>query len=253
MEILTYLKIIGRYWWVILLTTLVTTGVAVVVTSTRSKSYSVHARVVAQPSSVLSDTRTLVDMSGQVGTRTVMGTLAQVFTSADVHAEALKAAGMSEAQALEYPLDANVLPDSSVIAVNASGRDPILLTNYVNATVDSAVIHGSQVYRVIELVPLERAAIPKAPSSPVPSRDIPIGAALGLVLGILLAFAIDYMRTPRRQEGEVQIRALPPNQAMPNRDDRLIVNGPARQDYLPSRQRPGTALPPGRQDDNYPR
>ena len=93
MEVISYLKIIGRYWWVILLTTLVATGVATAITSTRSKSYTVHARVVAQPSSVLSDTRTLVDMSGQVGTRTVMGTLAQVFTSADVRNNALRIVG----------------------------------------------------------------------------------------------------------------------------------------------------------------
>jgi capsular polysaccharide biosynthesis protein len=149
---------------------------------------------------------------------------------------------MTEAQVLDYPLDASVLPDSSVIEISATGRDPILLTNYVNATVDSAIKHGSQVYRVIDLLPLELATIPKAPSSPVPTRDIPVGAALGLVLGILLAFAIDYMRTPRRQESEtqVQIRALPPNQVMLNRDERIAINAP---------QRPGTALPPGRQND----
>lgn len=242
MEVISYLKILGRYWWVILLTTLVSAGVATAITTTRAKSYTVHARVVAQPSSVLSDTRTLVDMSGQVGTRTVMGTLAQVFTSADVRAEALKAAGMTETQALDYPIDASVLPDSSVIDVSASGRDPVLLTSYVNATVDSAVKQGSQVYRVIELSPLDLATLPKAPSSPVPARDIPVGAALGLVLGILLAFAIDYIRTPRRQENETQtqIRALPPNQAIPTRDERMVINAP---------QRPGTALPPGRKDD----
>jgi len=234
MEVVSYLKIIGRYWWVILLTTLVATGVATAITSTRSKSYTVHVRVVAQPSSVLSDTRTLVDMSGQVGTRTVMGTLAQVFTEADVRAEALNAAGMTEAQALDYPMDASVLPDSSVIEVSATGRDPILLTTYVNATVDSAVKHGSLVYRVIDLSPLERATIPKAPSSPVPTRDIPVGAVLGLVLGILLAFATDYIRTSRRQEAETQaqIRAFPPNQAMLGRDEPIAVN--ARQnDNLP--------------------
>jgi capsular polysaccharide biosynthesis protein len=251
MEVASYLRIIARYWWVILLTALVSTGVALAITVTKSKSYTVHARVVAQPSSVLSDTRILTDMSAQVGTRTVVGTLAQVFTSAEVRADALKATGMSETQALDYPLEANVLPDSSVIEVIATGHDPELLANYVNATVDAAVKHGSAIYRVIELAPLERAQVPTAPTSPVPARDIPFGAGLGLLLGVLLAFTTEYMRTPRRQEGEMQLRALPTNTTVLGREERIVVNGAPRQDYLPGRQqRPGSSLPPGRRDDS---
>ena len=72
-------------------------------------------------------------------------------------------------------------------------------------------------------------------------------------LGVLLAFATEYMRTPRRQgqEAEVSLRALPTNTAVLGREERIAANGAPRQDYLPSRQqRPGSALPPGRQDDN---
>src|SRR4051812_8227397 len=192
MEIMTYLKIALRYWWVILLTMLVSTGVAAAVTMTKSKSYTAHSRVIAQPSTVLSDTRTLVDMSGQIGTKSVMGTLAQVFTSAEVRSEALQKVGMSQEQGLNYPVQANVLPDSSVIDVSATGRDPVLLANYVNATAEAAIKRGSAVFRVIDLTPLEQATVPQVPTSPVPTRDIPLGAGLGLVLGVLLAFATDY-------------------------------------------------------------
>ncbi len=197
MEITTYLRIIARYWWVILLTTLVSTGVALAITETKAKSYTVHVRVVAQPASVVSNTNELINMSGQIGTREVMGTLAEAFTSADVQSNALAKAGMHATQAPDYPIQANGLPDSSVIEVTGTGHDPVLLTNYVNATVDAGVKYGSGIYRVIDLVPMERASVPAAPTSPVPSRDVPLGAGLGLALGLLLAFATDYMRTPR--------------------------------------------------------
>jgi hypothetical protein len=68
-----------------------------------------------------------------------------------------------------------------------------------------------------------------------------------------LAFATDYMRTPRREEGEIQIRALPSSTVALNREDRIVVNGPPGQDYLVGRQqRTGNSLPPGRPDDKYP-
>ncbi|MEO8288305.1 MAG: Wzz/FepE/Etk N-terminal domain-containing protein [Chloroflexota bacterium] len=236
MEVSAYLKIIARYWWVILLAAIVSTGAAVTITVVKSKSYTANARVLAQPASVLTDTRSLVDMTGQVGYRSVMNTFAQVFTSADVRTEALKAAGIDPANALDYPIEANVLPDSSVIQVSARGHDPLALSDYVNATVDAAVRRGSELYRVIELVPLDRATVPVLPTSPVPSRDIPVGAGLGLALGILLAFAIEYMRTPRRIEGEMQIRALPPNAAALDYDDRRVVNAAPSQNYLTGRQ-----------------
>lgn len=251
MEIATYFRIIARYWWIILITTIVATGVAFAITSIRSKSYTVQARVVAQPSSVLSDTRTLVDMSVQVGSRSVMGTFAQIFTSAEVRNEALQTVGMTETQALEYPLEANILPDSSVIEVSATGRNPELLTDYVNATIDAAIKHGNPVYRVIELVPLERATIPKQPSSPVPARDIPLGTVLGLALGLLLAFATEYVRAPRRQDSDAQIRALPVAQPMSGYEARILANGQARPDQLTSRQQAqGTPITPRRQDDS---
>ena len=157
MEITTYLKIIARYWWVILLTTLVSAGVAFAITEIKSKTYAVHVRVVAQPASVVSNTNELINMEGQIGTREVMGTLAEAFTSADVQSNALQAAGMSATQALDYPIQANGLPDSSVIEVSGTGHDPNLLTSYVNATVDAGVKYGSSIYRVIDLVPMERA------------------------------------------------------------------------------------------------
>lgn len=272
MEIAAYLRTIGRYWWLILLTTLVSTGLAFGVTMVKAKSYTTHARVLAQASSVITDARSLADIAGQVGMRSVMGTFAQYFSATGVKTAARAAMGFDEQTAANYPVEANVLPDTSVIEVTGKGPDPVVLTNYVNATVDAAVKGGGSLYKVIELQTLERASVPQAPSSPQPSRDIPVGAGLGLALGLLLAFAIEYMRTPRRteNEGEVAIRTLPitPLPIMPiQRDDRMIGNGRQTQgqqrqaqlpEYTGRQQRSGpgegsgNALPPGWRDDAFP-
>ncbi|HEX8597892.1 MAG TPA: hypothetical protein VF952_05175 [Chloroflexia bacterium] len=208
MEVGTYLRIIARYWWVILLSMLAAGGGAALLDSVRTPRYSVQARVAARPAAVLSNTVTIVDLVGQLGSRHVTGTLAQTFTSADVKTAAREAAGLNPDEAHLYDLEANVLPDSSVIAVSASGPDPQALALYLNATISNTVSKAHQYYSVIDLEPLEMASPPIEPTSPVPARDIPMGVALGLALGVLLAIALDYLVGSRGVQSE--LRALHP-------------------------------------------
>ncbi|MDQ5823229.1 MAG: Wzz/FepE/Etk N-terminal domain-containing protein [Chloroflexota bacterium] len=208
MEVGTYLRIIARYWWVILLSMLAAGGGAALLDSVRTPQYSVQARVAVRPSAVLTNTLTIVDLVGQIGSRHVTGTLAQTFTSADVKAAAREAAGLTPDEAQVYDLEANVLPDSSVIAVSASGPDPQALALYLNATISNTVSKAHQYYSVIDLEPLEMASPPVEPTSPVPARDIPLGVALGLALGVLLAIALDYLVGSRGVQSE--LRALHP-------------------------------------------
>lgn len=208
MEVGTYLRIIVRYWWVVLLVMLAAGGGAALMDGVRARSYSTQARVVAAPSSVITDSRTIVDLMGQMGARHIIGTLAQSFTSSEVQAAARQAAGLSAAEAGDYDLEANVLPDTSVIQVNGSGPNPDMLANYVNATVAATVANAHSIYSVVDLRAIEQAHVPRAPSSPVPSRDIPLGVGLGFALGILLALALDYLLGSRGVRSE--LRALHP-------------------------------------------
>jgi capsular polysaccharide biosynthesis protein len=281
MEVVTYIKILGRYWWLVLLAALASTGVAAAISFTKAPTYAVQARVVAKPAiGVLTDTNHLINTVSEMSMRSVIGTLAQIFTSAEVQQDARRAAGLNDASAKDYPLQANVLPDTTVIEVSARGPDPQVLTTFANSTIDSAVARAPGLFGVIELQPLERAVLPLAPTSPVPARDIPIGGGLGLALGVLLAFAIEYMRAPRRAEYERQILSLIPNgvptitsltqvpslQQPMAREDVKMIDGPIppRQEYLVPGQEPRVgwhrkphnqperALQPSRKDDAFP-
>jgi len=258
MEVLTYLKIIARYWWLILLATLVSTGVAAGLSFTKAKSYSTQALVVVRPATgVLTHTNDLVNMMSELGTRSVLGTFAQVLTSGGVQQTAEAAVGLNPTSALDYPLEANVLPDTTVIAVTGKGHDPKLLADYINATVDAAVANSTDMFQVLELHSLQSAAVPATPTSPNPSRDIPIGALLGLGLGIMLALALEYLRNPRRQEVpyEPRIRslvpetmtnysALPSPSQTPRREEMQIVSGEAGEEYMGRSNRRDTTTGP---------
>ncbi|HKP54321.1 MAG TPA: hypothetical protein VJ183_16920 [Chloroflexia bacterium] len=216
MEIKAYIRTIMRYWFVVALVTFVSGATAAFLVSVKRPVYSANARVATRPATVLSDTRTIVDLLGQMTARSVTGTFAQAFTSSDVKAAARQAVGLSEKDAGNYPLEANILPDSLVLEVSGTGPDPGMLVNYINATVDATVQLAPTLFRVVDLVPLDPAHFPQAPTSPQPSRDIPLGIALGLLLGIMLALTIDYFRTPRAANN---LRALPPTPTQRERRD----------------------------------
>jgi uncharacterized protein involved in exopolysaccharide biosynthesis len=199
MEIRTYLGIIGRYWWVVLLTTLSAVAGAALLSGTRTPTYSAHARVVVRPAPTVTDSRTVVDLVGQMGARYIVNTFAQMFTSAQVKSDSLRAINATEASVQDYDLAANVLPDTAVIEVSGSGPDPDFLANYINATVTATIDDSRDLFQVVELVSVEPASAPQQPTSPQPLRDIPLAGLFGLVVGILLALLIDYLRRPAPQ------------------------------------------------------
>lgn len=194
MEIRTYLNIILRYWWVVLLALVAGGVIAAGMDRIKKPTYSAAARVTVRPSPTLSDTRSIIDLVGQMGAKYIAGTFAQTFTSSDVKTAAAKAVGLTQDAAISYPLDAEVLPDTAVIQVSGTGPDPTLLVNYINATLEATIGNTRDLFRVMDLVTLEPARVPSAPVSPQPSRDIPFGAGIGLGVGILLALILDFVR-----------------------------------------------------------
>ncbi|MEO8287341.1 MAG: hypothetical protein ABI670_13025 [Chloroflexota bacterium] len=196
MEIRTYIRIIGRYWWIILLVVLAAGVGTWWFDSRREPQYSGYVRVRISPAPGLTDSRTVVDLVGQLGLRYVSGTYAQSFTADAVKKAARAVVGLSDEEAARYPLEANVLPDTVVIELSGQGPDRDILARYLDATVTNTVNDNSKFFDVMELQPLEPAQVPSTPTSPQPVRDVGLAVGLGLALGLLLVFAINYLREP---------------------------------------------------------
>jgi uncharacterized protein involved in exopolysaccharide biosynthesis len=200
-----YIKNIARYWWVIALAIIAGGVGAFAMDAVRKPEYSGSARVMVRPSASLNDSRTLVDLVGQIGARYVTGTYAQTFSSEQVTVAAQKAAGLSLEQADRYPLQANVLPDTVVIELSGTGPDPAMLARYLDATVNATVKQTNSLFGVMELQPLEAAKVPPTPTSPRPVRDLTLGLVLGLLVGSLLAWTFAYMRELRLAAEKAQV------------------------------------------------
>ncbi len=219
MEIKAYIRTIMRYWFVVVLVTLVSGATAAFLVSVKRPVYSANARVATRPAAVLSDTRTIVDLLGQMTARSVTGTFAQAFTSSDVKAAARQVVGLSEEDATDYPLEANILPNSLVLEVSGTGPDPGMLVNYINATVDATVQRASTLFRVVDLVPLDPAHFPQAPTSPLPSRDIPSRHSARPPLGHHACAHHRLFPHPKSR----QQPARPPHHSCPARAARCVI------------------------------
>jgi uncharacterized protein involved in exopolysaccharide biosynthesis len=211
MEIRTYLSILLRYWWVILGLTCLGGVAAALYDRAQTPLYTTTVRVTMRPSGLVTEPRDVVNLIGEIGGRYLTGTFAQTFTSDQVKAEARKATNLSDQDAAAYNLDANVLPDSTVIELRGTGPNPTTLVNYLNATVAATVSNTKDLFRVVDLVPLDTPTVPDTPTSPTPARDVLGASGLAFGLGVLLALAIDYLRRQR------PVVASPATAAVPGR------------------------------------
>jgi receptor protein-tyrosine kinase len=193
MEIRIYALVVRRYLWFILAAMLAAATVAAVIDEIRAPTYQTEAQVVVQAAPGLTETRQAGDLLGNVGSRTVAHTYAQLVSAAVVRDEARTRTGLTAETAGTYHVTAAPLADSLVIQVTATGPDSATVTSYCNAIAEAMVAHSATLYPVVALGLLQPASPPQAPVSPRPARDIPLAGALGLAAGVLLAMAAAYL------------------------------------------------------------
>lgn len=210
MDLIGYLRLLRRRWWIIALAVIISTGAAVGATHFEHKRYTTATRLLVSGSSKLSavDEITRRQLAQQ---RAVL--FAQIATTDPVINAAATAVD-------------NTRPGSSVaaarpaVSATATGNDPFL-TISVSADTPQAAQSLANVYAKILPVQLAKldqlpsvvdalltvvnpAGLPTQPSSPRPLRNALIGLALGLVLGIAAALIRETLDTTLRDSEEVR-------------------------------------------------
>jgi receptor protein-tyrosine kinase len=209
-DLIGYLRLLRRRWWIISLAILVSVGASVFATTLQHKRYETSARLLVSGSSSLSavDEITRRQLAQQ---RAVL--FSQIATTTPVIIAAERAAdgtGIS-------PLVETANPS---IGASASGNDPFLTITVSADSPQAAQSIANQFVNVLppELAKLDQlpsaikalltvvnaAGLPSTPSSPKPERNILIGLALGIVLGIAAALIRETLDTTLRDSEEVR-------------------------------------------------
>jgi capsular exopolysaccharide synthesis family protein len=209
-DLIGYLRLLRRRWWIIALAIVVCVGAALGATRLEHKRYQSSTRLLVSGSSSLSavDEITRRQLAQQ---RAVL--FSQIATTDPVVRAAENAAdgtGTAENVAAAHP----------AIAATADGNDPFLTITVTADTPRAAQAIASVYARVLpgQLAKLDQlpsvvdtlltvvnpAPLPTQPFSPDPLRNGLIGLALGLVLGIAAALIRETLDTTLRDSDEVR-------------------------------------------------
>lgn len=210
MELRHYAQILLKRWWLIVPLTLVALTVSLVISYRQQPIYQVTSTYVTKLSAQgnsINDTLYGVDT---LTSRTSMfSTYCQVITSQNVREDAVKLLGLdtSVVDIKPYTVNCNVLPDTDVLLLIVQGPAPALATRLNQAIGMVGVARTANLYGYFfGLQPLDSATA--APPLEIGNRlQIGLlGGVLGLTVGISLAFALEYLRSPSERMDMLAIR-----------------------------------------------
>src|SRR5699024_5974538 len=112
------------------------------------------------------------------------------------------------AKQLEGKIRVSSAQNSKVVNVTVNDPDPVLAANIANATVEIFKERLPDLLNVDNVSVLSEAEITENPSpvAPKPNLNIAIAIVLGAMLGIGLAFLLEYLNTQIESEEEIEKR-----------------------------------------------
>jgi capsular polysaccharide biosynthesis protein len=194
-----------KRWWLALIVTLVAAAVAYIYTNMQPRIYQAQTAMSAK--SVPPDNGTIEAI------KKTMPTYAQDLGNKQTWSRALDNAGVQDVfhDALPGQIKIQPLPDQNSIIMTVDNRDPakaaIVAETIANDFVDRQNAENQATsaggFRVVWLV-TQPAEPPQQPHQPRPLLNTAAAALFGLVLGLLLAIALELLDTTLKGPTEVQ-------------------------------------------------
>lgn len=218
MEIGDYARVLSVRWRTIVAGMLVGIAVAAILTVLSPRSYLAGTTLIfgVQGGESLTD---LYQGSNMAALE--VSSYAAVARSSSILEPVIKDVGLGDSPSkLAESITATVPPNTLVLRIECKREDPREAAAIANAVADQLQRRFSQLAPqttngtgTVRMTVLDRASIPAGPSSPVPQRNLAIGAFLGLALGLGIALVRESIDTTIRTRQ--QLSALPTDPPIP--------------------------------------
>jgi diguanylate cyclase (GGDEF)-like protein len=199
MEIKLYFRMLQRGWWLVLLVALVSLLASLTVSFLAIPKYKTTARFIITPGSLLTSEgspETVIAGLETLDLPSVVATYTEVMASQRILVDSLDSLGVKNFVPKDYEIDANVLPESTVLELTVAGPNPRLAADLANTIGYQTILFTRGINRIYELNVLDEAIQPVTPYSPSPLRDAGLSLLLGLVGGAVLAILSEQIRIP---------------------------------------------------------
>lgn len=191
-----YAKAFRRGWWIVLGILALTLATAAIVTSRVTPIYRSTTLVVVTPNSEVRDTGEILKSLETLERRTVIATFARIPATSESRAEAAALLKLDPRAARAYRVDGSVLPTTNIISISVEGPDASLAAGLANALAEIAGRNARSMYRIYTIRVLEPATLPGRPARPDVRRNYLVALTIGLIVGLVAAFAMEQLRQP---------------------------------------------------------
>lgn len=205
MELISYLRILLKRWWIIAPIFIVTVAGTAYLTWRQGPTYSATTTFVVSPSStIFEDPRYYLSGLDVLGGRAyVATTYSDIATSRRLRKEAIAALGLNDVQAASLNVKSKLLAGTNVIDISVEGPDPTLVANFANTLGETTVAYVKELYGVFDLQILDRAEVPSYPIRPNWMLNLALASILSLGMGAGLAILAEYLDDTLRSPEEI--------------------------------------------------
>jgi diguanylate cyclase (GGDEF)-like protein len=197
MELRLYLKILLKRWWLIVPLTLISLTLAMFWSYSRPMVYQSTATYVTRLGEGLTNVGdTLYALDTFTGRQRLFVTYCEVMKSRSVVDRAMQIGNIDPA-VIDwelYSVNCNVLPESNVIMVIVRGPNASLVGRLAEAIGVAGTARAGQLYSFVGLEELDPPEVQEAPGNR--TQQGILGGMVGFVLGVGLAFMLEYLRSP---------------------------------------------------------
>jgi succinoglycan biosynthesis transport protein ExoP len=203
MELLAFLRTLRAKWWLVLVALLITLGATMVFTFTEPWVYQATATFVVAPTTSFEDAGGFANGLEILSRRSeIANTYAEVANSRLIKDMVSGELGLSAEQERSLFVNSQLRASTNVLEITVEGHDQVLVRDFADMVGTKVESYAQDLYETYQLKPLDQARLPTAPIRPNKSLYLLLGGALGLVLGVGLAFLVQYLQMAREPGAE---------------------------------------------------
>lgn len=208
MELSDYIRIIRKYWVLLVAATLVGVGAGALASLLQTPTYSASTQVFV---SVQAGETTLDLAQGNAYTLSRVTTYANLVDSQRVLDGVIESLSLDESYTeLDDRVSATTVPETAIIQITATSDEPAEAAALADATAASLAATVDTIEArpesasPVQLSVVEQAAVPTSPVSPRTTVNVALGALVGLALAAAFAILREVLDTRIRNERDIR-------------------------------------------------